>query len=786
MKTKKWYILLLFAVLVLALSLSACTTPQLNVKYDARHVVHDGDTLDSLKPYLRVTYVDLKNNSSVVDEYTLSGNLNVGNNTITVTYKGLSATFDVTVVANEVPPAVKGTRDNPYTLEEAYFEAPKLGEGGYSQQAFYVKAHVGEVQTISQNNYTFTLKESDKQYVISVVEASLADGVLSPEKDDLVLVYGYLHFIDGDYANPPQIVGYGDVECTVVERYAAGDPDAPLAVGAALERARELSNNTYSEQPYYVRGTVDGTVTSASGGYSFDLTDSANNKIAVENALLGEGVVSVAAEDTVTVYGHLFNHWSIKDNVEVNDYRIVSYADVDCTVVEKTVPVSVRITISAMSLRVVQGETLPINVATDPSGYEANVELKVTSNSGYGHISGQTFVAENVGTCTVQGTLTIDGKVYQSNELSIEVIAGGVSEKVTLTLTANKYFIEYSDNATVTATVSPSSYQSQIEFQITDGEEVASLVGTSATQRSVKPIDAGYVTVVAYVGQYSSNSVTIQIVKAANDPYTNVGASGFYTNNYQPAKDYEDSYWRTKHNLMSGSIADQDQKPTLAASQPKQGNLLVRNTDENFADNGNSYKVVDYQGNVVNTIYKGGGYVTLEEVAAYVYAFGTTPANYFSSTKNYPSPSSSPWGKYLRLNHQQFSGSTSSYPYEPVLPNITGCGGTYQYYEIDIGTTGTDCDPSYTAAPYNNGSKITRGAARIVYAETEYGVALTPTERYVFYTYNHYNDFQEYLNYQGGWGQIFGNVTGGGQISSKYHYNPTPYVEVAKGSFGCK
>ena len=41
-------------------------------------------------------------------------------------------------------------------------------------------------------------------------------------------------------------------------------------------------------------------------------------------------------------------------------------------------------------------------------------------------------------------------------------------------------------------------------------------------------------------------------------------------------------------------------------------------------------------------------------------------------------------------------------------------------------------------------------------------------ENYVFYTYNHYNDFQEYLNYEGGWGEMFGNITGGGTLSSKY------------------
>ena len=207
----------------------------------------------------------------------------------------------------------------------------------------------------------------------------------------------------------------------------------------------------------------------------------------------------------------------------------------------------------------------------------------------------------------------------------------------------------------------------------------------------------------------------------------------------------------------------------------------MRNIDENYYDNGNSYKIVDGSGNVVNTIYKCGAYVSLEEVAAYVYAWGDVPANYITSNKGYPE--SNAWGEFLRLNNSYFSGDTSRYPYEPVLPKISGSGGTYRYYEIDIGTTGTHT-PGYTAAPYNNGKKITRGAARIVYARYEGSRLLSPSERYVFYTYNHYNDFQEYLNYQGGWGEMFGNITGGGQYNSGR--NPSPYVDVAKSSFGCK
>ena len=262
------------------------------------------------------------------------------------------------------------------------------------------------------------------------------------------------------------------------------------------------------------------------------------------------------------------------------------------------------------------------------------------------------------------------------------------------------------------------------------------------------------------------------------DPYLYVDKETFYAN-YTPAVSYRDAYYRSMHGLMSGSIGDQDQAPTVSDYQPVIDGMLVKNTAYLFSEDGNTYYVVDAYGNIVNKIYKGGAYVMLEEVAAYVFAFGTYPANHSSSKKT--SPTSSPWGEFLRLNHSQFSGSTTKYPYEPELPNISGCGGDLTYFEMDVGTTGTDCDPSYDIVIYNDGTKITRGAARIVYTRQDLdrdGV-IEVGEIYLFYTYNHYNDFQEYLGYEGGWGVMFGNVTGGGTLSSKYDYNPTPYVEVA-------
>jgi hypothetical protein len=264
-----------------------------------------------------------------------------------------------------------------------------------------------------------------------------------------------------------------------------------------------------------------------------------------------------------------------------------------------------------------------------------------------------------------------------------------------------------------------------------------------------------------------------------SDPYINMSEAEFYAN-YTPATTYWDSFYRSMHYFMSGSIEEQDQAPTIDDNRPMEDGKYIRNTSALYSTDGNTYYIIDSEGNIVNKIFKGGAYVTLEEVAAYVLAFGDVPANYTSSKKT--KPYNSPWGEYLRLNHSAFSGDTSRYPYEPVLPDISGCGGDLRYYEIDIGTTGTDCDDAYAVKTYNDGKSITRGAARIVYGKYDLdkdGV-YERGEHHVFYTYNHYNDFQEYLNYYGGWGEMFGNITGGGELSSKKKYNPTSYVEVIR------
>lgn len=70
--------------------------------YTQSGAVYDTDTLDSLKADLVVTAHMSDYTTRTVTEYTLSGTLTEGTSTVTVTYGGKTATFDVTVT--EKPP----------------------------------------------------------------------------------------------------------------------------------------------------------------------------------------------------------------------------------------------------------------------------------------------------------------------------------------------------------------------------------------------------------------------------------------------------------------------------------------------------------------------------------------------------------------------------------------------------------------------------------------------------------------------------------------------------------
>lgn len=480
-----------------------------------------------------------------------------------------------------------------------------------------------------------------------------------------------------------------------------------------------------------------------------------------ENVTLSNGVISALDEGTVQIVAKIGS--TVSNTVTLT--------------IEGSTVVADSVTVSAQKYYVTEGDYTTLSATVVPSTMANLVKYEIVGTTNLAYITENTFYAMSQG--DVQVIAKVGGTI--SEPITIHIISsGGTPTSITLSTSATN--VAKGGYATLSYTVFPTASAKDIEYLVIEGED-----NVEVLSNTVKVINKAPAKIVGRIGSVLSNVIEINPNTISSDPYTGVSYDEFHNaKTYKKATSYKDAQYRTDHNLMSGDISAQDQAPTIAENRPyyvQNGKTtFYRNSTVLFLDGGNTYIVFDADGYVINLIYKGGAYVTLEEVAAYVMAFGDVPVNY--TAKKSPSPASSPWKAYLRANHSNFSGSTSTYPYEPVLPNISGCGGTYNYKEIDIGTTGTDCDPSRTPKIYNDGKTITRGAARIVYAQSDGGTRFTDiNERYVFYTYNHYNDFQEYLNYQYGWGEMFGNITGGGTLSSKTDYNPTSYVTVAMHAF---
>ena len=454
-------------------------------------------------------------------------------------------------------------------------------------------------------------------------------------------------------------------------------------------------------------------------------------------------VLRALSDGSATIYAKVNDE--IYDSIEVN--------------VVESAPTS--IVISSTSKEALVGSSINISIDIDKQSYLDEVSLNIIEGSDLASIEGSEIYFASSGTIKVQAS-------YQNIKSNIlEFYA------YDFTISLNSNDIEVGDHERIR--ISNFNGDKTKCSVIIEDEEILSSGIDSFGYLHINALKVGSSSF--YVQSSDgliSNKLVVNVV--GGNPYLDIDKNEFY-NNYKRATSLLDSQYRSECYLMSGDITPQDQEPEIASNQPKQGNMLIHNTTINFSNNGNVYTVYNVNGEKEFDIYYGGAYTSLEEVAAYIYAWGEVPVNYDPDKD--AEPYNSNWGEYLRVNNTHFSGDTKKYPYEPELPNISGVdNGNVMYYEIDIGTTGTDCDPDYDPEIYNDGDRIIRGAARIVYTYSYInGDPVSDEDRYVFYTYNHYNDFQEYLNYYNGWGEMFGNITGGGTISSKVDYNPTPYVQ---------
>ena len=131
-------------------------------------------------------------------------------------------------------------------------------------------------------------------------------------------------------------------------------------------------------------------------------------------------------------------------------------------------------------------------------------------------------------------------------------------------------------------------------------------------------------------------------------------------------------------------------------------------------------------------IYEDQGYTEVEEIAAYVSFFDHIPPNYIT---NYSDSWMCSTTNDLALCKGEFENREDFLPTE------------YTYTEMDLRS-------GYSYNP-RSGNLRSRGTDRIVFGTDQYGDV-----RLLVATYDHYENYSQYLCYYGGWGGEFGDDYG--------------------------
>lgn len=333
--------------------------------------------------------------------------------------------------------------------------------------------------------------------------------------------------------------------------------------------------------------------------------------------------------------------------------------------------------------------------------------------------------------------------------------------------------------------------------------------------------DFGTALIQSVVITYTCKNVTSDSISndsSSVDPYetidTNEERETFETStSYIVANSFDDAQLRTAHSLISGiNQSSEIYSTTNVSSNYMSNSVYKRNSATQYTfQNDNSYEsyaILNPDGTIFETIYYGGAYTSLNEIASYLLAFEEVPPN-MGYTKYDTSSSciaSMNWWRAGRVNYGAFSGpQQNKYTYEPAFPGMALYSENYgvatrYYVECDFGDWDNynDNDYVYNQGIYSSGESINRGVLRFVFT-AKYNASTTAdsegkdistivntlnstfsgaeniNNRYVFYTYDHYGDFQEYLNYANGWGQRFGSMTAGNYAPTGSDYPPTEY-----------
>lgn len=197
--------------IVITVTTAQITVSSISAAYTQSGTVYDTDTLDSLKSDLVVTATFMDSTTGVINaaDYTLSGTLEEGTSTITVSYGGKTDTFDVLVTAEPVD--IFSSTTWTAGLLSAYGKAINVAENdGWKYSALIPTNGATKITTTST---TSTLRQVKYFYIKT--GTSVSDAVLS---DDKVQDAFYISSTNTSYLSPvekdiPSDVAYIVINC---------------------------------------------------------------------------------------------------------------------------------------------------------------------------------------------------------------------------------------------------------------------------------------------------------------------------------------------------------------------------------------------------------------------------------------------------------------------------------------------------------------------------------------------------------------------------------------------
>ena len=183
--------------------------------------IYDTDELYALKQYLTVTATYSDDTTKEVNNYTLSGSLNVGTNTITVTYSGKTATFTVNVTQAEK------------TLQSI---TATFNQGS---AVIYADSSLNDLKPY----LTVTARYSDS--TTKTVTGYTLSGTLTTETSTITVSYG----------------GMTDTFSVTVT-----DSSTPIPSGYTLKSYVQSNGDAYIDTGYRLTAGVDGPITQSFEG----------------------------------------------------------------------------------------------------------------------------------------------------------------------------------------------------------------------------------------------------------------------------------------------------------------------------------------------------------------------------------------------------------------------------------------------------------------------------------------------------------------------------------------